>query len=382
MTGKKWTFTGCVFLVAVCHSNSLAQFQFDHSIQLHLPKLVLGGCDVSADGRFLVVGGDRLRVFHAQSRELLQEITPCLRPRYPEPVMVPGNVFGEYLKSIGGFPRWTNYVACSPADPSLFASADSDDRIRIWRVSGKTPVQVFDQQKTRCDGLVFSADGKYLAATASRFKRSKKMAEIRVWDLATSELVYEKLLYNQTVSAASFNSNGEKLVFCRHDAEDFSTLEFVSVSTWEHSNDVRLNDGHAQSILFVPESDRIVVAGGKCVPLGGGGCMPTGRLWIGKVGELDEIKPIDGTPHAYFSSARFSNDCSEFYVRTQNQGRNLLQCRSSVDATVRKEWELGAKGAFQGLSVCEEAGLVAAAYSDELRWLPLDSSTKSIWKVR
>jgi WD40 repeat protein len=140
-------------------------------------------------------------------------------------------------------------IAFSP-DGKTLASADSDGRGYLWRVSDGKEIRRFIGHEFFVTALAFSPDGKLLA-TASVDE------SVRLWVVATGAEV-RQLTAGNTVAAVVFSPDGKRLAFAGEDRT-------VRIRDTETGTEALVFRGHAKGIraLAYSPDGQILASAGK-----------------------------------------------------------------------------------------------------------------------
>jgi WD40 repeat protein len=180
------------------------------------------------------------KIWNVGTGELLAEFSLENHPNYP-----PGNlgVFG---------------VAFNP-DGTLLATANGNGKVLIWDVVNK-------QQKTALNedgvfGVTFSPDGTILA-TSEYLDETDRAAVIRLWDVATGELLLMLKGHTDSVTSITFNPDGRILASASSDG----TVRLWDVKTGKA---LAVLDGVNDSNVAFSLDDTLLATGGDILRLWG-----------------------------------------------------------------------------------------------------------------
>ena len=363
---------------------SSAQVKFLNARVRYDPDQILVlGCDLSIDGTYLVTGGDSIRIFHAASGDLLQQIRPVLRPRAREPGLIPMRHWGSLLREN----RSTRQIKFSPIIKDVFATAGDDGIVRVWKVSEQRPLRVFKHHKGGISELAFSPNGKLLASGGSRHKRRDSLDEICVWDVASGRLLQSDYFYNDGVNGLTFIDD-QTLVFAKNDDKQRSgsTIEFMDIDNWSSVRSIPVSPGGAHSVLLSPDRQNMVITGGECIPLGPDSCRPTGYLWLVDLKSGDTPQRVKTDPHGYFSDAVLLRSGDRFITATSvvdGAVTNYLEMRSSMDGSLLWATKCEAGHTF-GLAILPDGRQIASCGHDRITFLDAGTGkeTRSITVTR
>ena len=271
-------------------------------VPAHLAAGDLYGVAFSHDSSFLVTGGkNSLHVLETDGFKQVQTI------RFPSRQQV-----------------WD--VAFSPSARDLFAAGCGDGRIRLWQVGMDEPVRVLEGH----DGLVIDVafQGRLLASVSQTYIRQigrPTVAELKLWNVETGELLQELSLEWHVIRDVAFSEDGKRLAYCVnwHRAKP-STVEVRSIDNWDHVVSIPfasklartpVNKPIGHELSFIDKDRGLVVAGGICrIEDGKRGCVPTGLLWHMDPNDPKSAKPIGEPVAGYHFSAGRSKDGQRYVV--------------------------------------------------------------------
>ena len=379
--------TGLAITLFVCASTQLiapAQAQnvdIDRiTIRYRVPEVEMMGCGVSGEGSFVVTGGDSIRVFHAPSGALLQQMRPHPRPRDVGEMVMP---LSAWVDSKMRSPR-IREIVFSPVEKGVFASGGEDGVIRVWKVAHDEPLRVLKDHKSWVNKLAFSPDGRLLASGGSRSKRSNSIGEFRIWDLKTGEILKSKHFYNDQVGCIAFVDN-QTIAFANNDmvANKDSAIDFFDIETWQRIRSVSFAPGWATSIVFSPDGKKLIISGGQCVPLDRGSCRPTGRIWIADLQDEQPAKLLPEGPCDYFYSKAVA-DGAKFVSKTEVAGRsglvNKIEMRDTDDGRVIWSTKVG-NADFLRLNVMPDGKQLVYSTNDSIVFLDAETGKQDriVW---
>lgn len=336
-------------------SSCQAQAKFEGRITLQIPQRQLREGSFSPDGRVLVTGGDAIRVYAWENKQLLQTIRPTLRPRPIEAVSVPVKLMEDYLEYIGGWPEYTTQVGFLPGSQSSFVTVDGDGAARIWRLGEDSPRLTLMGLGGSVKGLCFSSDGGSVFCLSALYnRRGQVVGGLQAWTLPEGRPSSQQLFYHEYVGCIGFSPDGRYFALSRYaQLHGDSVIEVRRCSDMEVEHTVTLKDGHASSILFLAEGDRILATGGECLP-NGNGCLPQGRIWLFEHPCDQAVEPIRGLAGGHYSFANLLGSGKQFLVRTyvHNGGRRIdrLEVRACETGAVARAIDIEMEP-FQGLAV-------------------------------
>jgi WD40 repeat protein len=101
-------------------------------------------------------------------------------------------------------------LIASPADPSLFATAGDDGKVRLWRLNPDLtldPIREFGTHAGAIFALAFSPDGRILATGGG----TPEARDVRLWDVANGRELAALDLFEQGVFELAFSPDGRWL---------------------------------------------------------------------------------------------------------------------------------------------------------------------------
>lgn len=221
---------------------------------------LLSGLAFSGDGAYLIVGGDAVRIFRADTGELVDRF---VAPR------ASSSHFG--------------HLAAFPGRENLFAMGGADGIVRIRRVGKELAVGELGEGGKTAWSLAISPDGSLLTCVYSqRVGEVLKQEEIRVWDVASGRVLHRFELSEADLAACvAFSGDGKQIAFARNPAaeDEPSRIEVYGVAEWKRIRTIAMAPGRVLSISFEGAgSGRLVAAG--CGPAEAITDTYPGRIWI------------------------------------------------------------------------------------------------------
>jgi WD40 repeat protein/tRNA A-37 threonylcarbamoyl transferase component Bud32 len=177
---------------------------------------------------------------------------------------------GEEIRTLHGHTNRVNGVAFSP-DGTRVASADGNNeqktvgQVKVWdATTGREllalKVPSVDSHRPFLTSVVFSPDGKRLAAGVTQHARPKASAQgwefvsgaVQIWDAATGrELLF--LRDHHHVNSVAFSPDGKRVA----SACLVGTLKMWDTTTGEELFTFKGHNGDANSVAFSPDGNRL-----------------------------------------------------------------------------------------------------------------------------
>ena len=127
-------------------------------------------------------------------------------------------------------------VAFSP-DGKIVASGDSENIIKLWRVSTGEDIGTLSGHRLDVESLAFSRDGQLLASGSSDYT-------IKLWSVSTWQELRTLSGHSSWVHSVAFSPDGQTLASGSAD----NTIKLWSVSTWKELHTL---SGHSSSLYGV-----------------------------------------------------------------------------------------------------------------------------------
>src|SRR5579863_8120072 len=291
-------------LIVTCASFDSA-FAQDASGAVGPPQL--SGIAFSADGSCLIVGGDAVRVFRADTGELVDQI----------PV---------------GRSRTSRAVVALTGPGNLFVHAGEDSIIRIRRVSEEQPVRELQGHLGQLRTFAISPDGKLVASVAGTIVGGHwTKCVFRLRDLVTGQALRTGDVESDDIDCVAFSRDGKQLALATQEKDKprASQIEVLDVQNWKRLRSIACSPGFVSEIFFDGARGDMLIVGGDCQPVPNG-CVPTGRIWI--------VSPDAGTAREVEQDREYA-----YFVAAQTPGADRLAIGTAVvTATVN------AKGKING----------------------------------
>ena len=162
---------------------------------------------------------------------------------------------GQLLHTLEGHTRPVYSVALSP-DSKTLASGYKDSTIQLLDVATGKHKQTLMGHEDAVFSVVFSPDGKTIASGAGDLWSGSRNASpaLRLWDLATSEVKFERL--NRDVYSIAFSPDGKTLASGSVD----QVIRLWDRATGEHTQTFfnRNESGIVRSVSFSPDGEFLV----------------------------------------------------------------------------------------------------------------------------
>jgi WD40 repeat protein len=247
----------------------------------------------SQDGALLAAGGDSVRVYDVESAEIVA--------RWNSPPMI---------RAIG----------FSPIENSVLVEAGDNGALRFRRVSEKEPFRLVQAHAGRIANLVLASDGKRGVSTATLQTGGAPIAEFRLWNAETGEILRKFDWDEGLFTYATFSHDGRAIALAKSSRrkEPFNVVEIYSVDSWELARTIFIS-GYAATVSFRPDGKELMVAGNELV-----GDFSVGRL-----------SRVEGTARIAFAVAEPGDDRrlymaeympagGTFVIATNDQSRDAL----------------------------------------------------------
>lgn len=301
-------------------------------------KAMLLDLDFSRSSKWIVTGGDAIRVFETQS--------------------------GKIVSTISSAPL-TRCVRFSPTEEGRFTTTSDDGKVRVFEVGAAKPKLVINAHPGHgVNGLAYSPDGKTFATASIKYEKGQAgEGQFKIWNSKTGEELFSKTLAAVDCRGVAFSPKGESLaVTLTPRGETKSKVEIYDTREWKLKATVRFSPGFAINTAFSPDGKMIVIAGGECEDRNANSCMPTGKIWIAELDSDTEAFMLRPEPrHGYFRSVSFSRSGRSFVTGTS--GRNpsrQAQLQSRDSRTGKLQWTAsGGKGDAYGARLSPD-GILAA----------------------
>lgn len=151
------------------------------------------------------------------------------------------------ISTLEGHTGLVEHVAFSPLPGSnLLASLSTDETLRLWDISRKTQVSIYDVPKSS-GGVAFLPDGNRVAAGSGH-----DYASVCIWDVKTKELK-AKFNHSSRILSIAFSPNGLTMA---------STTEKELTQVWDTELGtilVSLSLGECRSLAFSPDGGILAI---------------------------------------------------------------------------------------------------------------------------
>jgi WD40 repeat protein len=251
----------------------------------------------SCDSAHLVTVGDRVRVYDLKSADLVHETDSV---------------------------RLIRTVAASPTRANLFAAGGDDGVVRFWQIGNKEPFRVLKEHLGIVQSVAFSPDGRLLASAATIVKDGKRSGgELKLWNVENGERIRDLKFDGWGTNCVTFSRDGKLIAFSKNSSDEdvSSTIEIYGVEEWRPLRSASFRPGFAMAIAFFPDSKRLLITGGVCIPQDGG-CMPTGKIWVAnerdaEADELDELGEVVPDWRGYYRGGDVIGTGERFFTCTE-----------------------------------------------------------------
>lgn len=258
-------------------------------------------------------------------------------------------------------PSLTRAVAFSPTETDVLASGGDDGVVRVWRVGRSEPLHAFRKHSGMIMDLAFSPDGKLLASCASGILNGNRASgELVVRNVETGEIVHPVKYPAGGIDCLAFSPTGDRLAFARNPGKSGPAIvDLCDASSWKRIQRVSFAPGFALSVAIAPNENKLVIAGGECVPLTPSSCRPTGYIWIAELASEQPPQRLGIEAVGYFRSVSFVSGGELFATGEHGEGVQLWSTltRQVVWATGR------ASGDPYGATISPDGRLVAACWA-------------------
>lgn len=173
-------------------------------------------------------------------------------------------------KPMAVIPRTTysSKVCFSPTQADTFAVGDSEGTVFVYRIGETEPHLTFKldkESKFRITGLKYSPDGEQISLTGRNFRNCEIDSGVYTTrDSTTGEKIFGQVLDNSGVTTLSYSPDGSQLAIAVND-DAGSHIRILSAENGEEVRSIDF-DGFANSILFTPDSSRLIMLGGRGYP--------------------------------------------------------------------------------------------------------------------
>jgi cytochrome c len=218
----------------------------------------------SRDGSLLAAGGDSLRVYDVESGDVVA--------KWDSPPLV----------------RAVNF---SPLEDRALVEAGDNGALRFRRVSENEPYRIVQAHAGRIANLALSPGGKLGVSTATVQTGGAPIAEFRLWNTLTGEIIRKIDWDEGLMPCAAFFHDGRAVALAKSSRrkEPLNSVEIYDVESWKVTRTVFFS-GDASSVSIRPDGQELMIAGRELV-------FSVGRLWR-----------VEGTARTAFAVAEPGDD--------------------------------------------------------------------------
>jgi WD40 repeat protein len=224
-----------------------------------------------------------------------------------------------------GFGDWVYSVAFSPDGQVLAFSGDWTGSVQLWRPSTGQRIAILRGHSSGVEGITFSPDGTRLATVAGGYQGEMQLmpTEVRVWEVATGQLVYEFVLPDLETFQVYVSASGDDFLLAAQDS---------GARLWDVLAEQELgplNEDWTYDVVFSPDGMRLAVLSESGVQV-----WETAALQSGSA-EGQALPGLDGT-HWWGRAAAFTTDGTLLAVEAC-----AGNARRSCTARQVQLWDLG-----------------------------------------
>lgn len=241
-------------------------------------------------------------------------------------------------EAVAVIPRsaYSTKVCFSPTEPDTFAVGDTEGNVSLFRVGATEPHLTFaldEEARFRITGLAFSPDGKQISVTATEIRDCKVVRGVfTTRDSTTGNEVFGEIIDKADVKSLAYSQDGKQLAVAVHGGDE-SHARILSAINGKESRSIPF-PGFAHTILFTPDSTRLIMLGGQGYPTPpdpdyGVMYRMIGHLWIADLTSTNPAKQF-ARERGYFGSGFVTDDGRAFLA----EGESKLELRSTETGNI------------------------------------------------
>jgi WD40 repeat protein len=159
-------------------------------------------------------------------------------------------------------------LALSPNGQILATRSGNDETVQLWNLAtGRLAINL-QGGVFHVTTLVFSPDGKTLAAGGSTVRRDTQTSGVRLWDLSTGDCARTIATPEGSVRAVTFSPDGKTLA-CVESITKSPVIRLFDPTTGRHIRSMRCPEQWVMEIAFSPDGKTLV----------SGGAGSAARIW-------------------------------------------------------------------------------------------------------
>jgi WD40 repeat protein len=148
---------------------------------------------------------------------------------------------------------------CFSPDGKRLAGASEDWTVKVWDAATGQQALTLKGHKGAVTSVAYSPDGKRLASGSGIWdpkQGSYVSGEVKVWDVATGQLLLTLKGHTGDVTSVAFSPDGKRLVSGSHD----KTLKVWDAATGQEALTLKGHTGDVTSVAFSPDGKRLASA--------------------------------------------------------------------------------------------------------------------------